>query len=92
MSLTEMEASASRARAAAKFFADKDEGLPPLRPRARAASNPARVRSRMISRSNSAMAEKMVKIKRPPRVFERRDDGGLCKMRGEGACSFALFV
>ena len=48
-SLTEIDASASRARATVKSFAAKAGGLPPVRPRARAASNPARVRSRMIN-------------------------------------------
>ena len=33
-------------------------GRPPIRPRARAAARPARVRSRMIERSNSASAPK----------------------------------
>lgn len=32
-------------------------GLPPMRPRARAATRPARVRSLMVLRSNSASAE-----------------------------------
>ena len=43
-------------------------GRPPLRPRARAASSPARVRSPMTWRSNSANAAKMWKTSRPPEV------------------------
>ena len=38
---------------------DSANFLPPLRPRARAALSPAKVRSRINSRSNSASAAKM---------------------------------
>ena len=38
---------------------DSANFLPPLRPRARAALSPAKVRSRISSRSNSASAAKM---------------------------------
>ena len=53
------------ASAAASFSALNDNGRPPSRPRARAAANPARVRSRMTSRSNSASAPKMWNCRRP---------------------------
>src|SRR5262249_25242479 len=43
-------------------------GRPPFLPRARAAARPARVRSRMISRSNSARAPKTWKMSFPPLV------------------------
>ena len=45
--------------AALRFFSSTPFGRPPLRPRARAADNPACVRSRMMSRSNSANEAKM---------------------------------
>ncbi len=45
-----------------------DGGLPPVRPRAFAASSPASVRSRMIPRSNSARAANRWKTRRPPLV------------------------
>ena len=45
-----------------------DFGRPPFFPRALAAVRPAFVRSRMISRSNSASAPKIWKISFPPLV------------------------
>ncbi len=46
-------------------------GRPPFLPRARAAARPARVRSIISSRSNSASAAKIPKHSRP---FDVRDD------------------
>ena len=46
-------------------------GRPPVRPRARAAVRPARVRSRMISRSNSARAPDRRNCNRPAGVVGR---------------------
>jgi len=43
-------------------------GRPPTRPRARAAANPARVRSRINCRSNSANAPNRWNTNRPPAV------------------------
>ena len=57
------------AAAASRTFARVIFGLrPPLRPRARAAANPARVRSDINSRSNSASAAKMPKTSLPAAV------------------------
>jgi hypothetical protein len=50
------------------FFLVSDFGRPPLRPLALAAVRPACVRSRMMSRSNSAKAPKIWKISFPPEV------------------------
>ena len=55
----------SAAHAVASDVCDNPLGLPPRRPRARAALNPACVRSRMTSRSNSAREAKILKINRP---------------------------
>ena len=49
----------SNRSATSKSSADSLEGRPPLRPRARAACNPAKVRSRISERSNSASAPKI---------------------------------
>jgi hypothetical protein len=56
------------ARAICAFFGVSAFGRPPFRPRARAALSPACVRSRMISRSNSASAPKIWNISFPPDV------------------------
>jgi hypothetical protein len=50
------------------FLGESAFGRPPSRPRARAAVRPAWVRSRMMSRSNSASAPKMWKMSFPPDV------------------------
>jgi hypothetical protein len=50
------------------LWAVMTDGRPPWRPRARAAANPALVRSRMRSRSNSAKAAKTWKTSLPPGV------------------------
>ena len=55
-----------------EILGGEGRGLPPLRPRVRAASRPATVRSRMIERSNSARAAKMWKMSLPPLVVGRR--------------------
>jgi hypothetical protein len=56
--MTVIDLSASMARAAFRSESFSFGGRPPLRPRALAASSPARVCSRMIERSNSARAPK----------------------------------
>ena len=48
------------------MWAVMTEGRPPCRPRTRAAANPAAVRSRIRSRSNSARAAKTWKTSLPP--------------------------
>ena len=50
------------------FLASYALGLPPCRPRTLAAAMPARVRSRMRHRSDSARAPKMWKTSLPPAV------------------------
>ena len=57
-----------KAAAICAFLGVSAFGRPPCRPRALAAFSPACVRSRMISRSNSASAPKMWKISFPPDV------------------------
>ena len=54
--------------AAASFSAVTRLGRPESRPRARTAARPARVRSLMISLSNSARAPKMWNCSRPAEV------------------------
>ena len=56
---TEIVGSRNMARAFAILFGVSALGLPPFRPRANAALRPARVRWRIISRSNSAKAAVM---------------------------------
>lgn len=55
----------SAAHAVASDAFDNPLGLPPRRPRARAALNPACVHSRITSRSNSARDAKILKINHP---------------------------
>lgn len=54
------------AKAAFFFFSSTPLGRPPLLPRARAAVSPAWVRSRIMSRSNSASEAKIWKMSLPP--------------------------
>jgi hypothetical protein len=65
-SVTDCFGSSRSRRAFAIFLLSSFRGLPPVRPRARAEANPAMVRSRINSRSNSANAPKMWKTRRPP--------------------------
>ncbi len=65
---TEVSRWAMAAWASRTWAFDSAKVRPPLRPRARAAVSPARVRSRISSRSNSARAAKMPNTRRPPAV------------------------
>ena len=67
-----------RACAAAHLLAGQRCGRPPRRPRARAAANPAIVRSRMRSRSNSASAPMRWNTSLPPLVLVSRCS---CRLR-----------
>lgn len=76
---TVAEGSLSNRSTAAAFSGVSAGGLPPVRPRSRAAASPARVRSFVNAASNSATAAKMWKINRPltvvvsmPSVRERK--------------------
>ena len=68
MSLTEFVGSLWSMAACRFFLSSRWRGRPPFLPRARAAARPARVRSRMMSRSNSARAPKTWKMSFPPLV------------------------
>ena len=60
-------------------------GRPPTRPRARAAASPAKVRSRINARSNSASEAKMWKMSLPPAVVLSMFSARLLKPRGHHA-------
>src|SRR5271166_432432 len=81
MSSTEFVGSLWSITACRFFLSSRLRGRPPILPRARAAARPARVRSRMMSRSNSARAPKTWKtslpleevLQRPPEAVELPD-------------------
>ena len=62
--------------AAARLLSSRPLGRPPFLPLARAATSPACVLSRMMSRSNSASAAKMWKMSLPPLVVVSRLSAG----------------